>query len=616
MAKSNSSATNLKNIRSKIKKQDVNPVFHVQTKEEDNKILTKTFISSVLRTGKLQLCNKNLSTIPDKLWQIYERPAKSGLVSIDFDRCPDDDNEMWWNVKALTLLNLSNNVICDVSSKIETYLDLTTLLLHHNVLTNLPKEIGTLQNLTHFDVSYNELKELPKELFELTNLTKFNASHNKLEGIDVGLSDLVMLQSLDLSYNQLKEIPDGIGFLVRLETLNLSNNKLRELPPDIVGMRHLVRLDVTNNELTKLPDAMNELGKLDSIAAQNNKIKELPIVNGAINLKELFLAGNEISDISLNFCENFSSLLVLDLRDNKITVIPEEISNLSKLTRLDLTNNGVSEVPISLSSLQYLKSFQLQGNPIKSIRRDIIQSGSSRVLKILRDRKNEELEIKIPEIKFPDKYKMKRDRCLKLSNMKLEKEISNLENLILDAQEAEVYVLDLSFNKLSEFSSNFKELPALTEINVERNQIPILPEFFNVYTRLMYLNVAHNLLENLPHELEECPQMRELNISFNKFTEIPKTVYKLPKLQILIANDNKIKEIDIDGMQELKSLATLDLANNDIQCLPPNLGNMKQIRSLSVTGNAFRYPRHSVLEKGTEAIMAHLRDRIPSSDQQ
>lgn len=34
-------------------------------------------------------------------------------------------------------------------------------------------------------------------------------------------------------------------------------------------------------------------------------------------------------------------------------------------------------------------------------------------------------------------------------------------------------------------------------------------------------------------------------------------------------------------------------------------------RTLEITGNRFRQPRHQVLEKGTESIMSYLRDRIP-----
>lgn len=49
-------------------------------------------------------------------------------------------------------------------------------------------------------------------------------------------------------------------------------------------------------------------------------------------------------------------------------------------------------------------------------------------------------------------------------------------------------------------------------------------------------------------------------------------------LEILLISQNQIKDLNIDGLTNLKRLATLDLTNNNINHVPPKLGNMKQIR--------------------------------------
>lgn len=77
---------------------------------------------------------------------------------------------------------------------------------------------------------------------------------------------------------------------------------------------------------------------------------------------------------------------IFDLRDNKITQLPDEIALLQSLIRLDISNNSISNLPCSLSSLAHLVSLQVEGNPIKSIRRDILQCGTVRILKTLKDR--------------------------------------------------------------------------------------------------------------------------------------------------------------------------------------------------------------------------------------
>jgi len=64
-------------------------------------------------------------------------------------------------------------------------------------------------------------------------------------------------------------------------------------------------------------------------------------------------------------------------------------------------------------------------------------------------------------------------------------------------------------------------------------------------------------------------------------------------------------------LSNLSKLAILDLQNNAIQTVPPELGNLTQIRTLQLEGNLFRMPRAAILVQGTGAVMAYLRDRIP-----
>lgn len=63
-----------------------------------------------------------------------------------------------------------------------------------------------------------------------------------------------------------------------------------------------------------------------------------------------------------------------------------------------------------------------------------------------------------------------------------------------------------------------------------------------------------------------------------RFQNLPEVVYRLKKLEVLLANDNKIEAIDATGLIGLSLLATLDLRNNNIAHVPPELGNCVQLR--------------------------------------
>lgn len=64
----------------------------------------------------------------------------------------------------------------------------------------------------------------------------------------------------------------------------------------------------------------------------------------------------------------------------------------------------------------------------------------------------------------------------------------------------------------------------------------------------------------------------------NRFTTLPSPLYEMKKLEIIFADNNKITTIDAGGIKGLPMLATLDLQNNNIEQVPPELGQCTQIK--------------------------------------
>ncbi|XP_069674996.1 leucine-rich repeat-containing protein 40-like isoform X2 [Periplaneta americana] len=557
-----------------------------------------------------------LMLFPEKVWQLDELDeAEVRLLEVRMDR--EVEGERWWEHEPLTWLDLSSNCITQISPKIKNLATLTVLNIHNNNLDSIPSELGCLTKLTRLNISHNKLTALPLSFFKLCELRSLQLSHNHLEVISDDIGDLVMLENLDISHNCLSILPPGIGFLTRLTQLDASHNKLIDVPPDLTSLRVLLKLDLSENQLSFLPP-LGDLRKLEMLYLQHNQLVTLPDVTGCMALKELHLADNAVKEIDVEILEGLSRLRVLNLRDNKLELIPEEISSLQLLTRFDLTNNCLSTLPDIVGFLPHLQSLQLDGNPLRSIRRDIIQCGTSRILKFLRERCKGEGNITVgsesnftssAEVKFPDRYMMRNGRALSLAMQDLT-EIP--DSVFLDAVEAEVTSVDISKNKLKEVPLGLKNLASrITDLNVSCNLLTMISLELGLCQNLQYLDLQKNLLEDLPQSFECLTRLRELVIAFNKFSELPECVYKLPGLEILIARGNQLTKIDISGLSQLKRLATLDLADNNINHVPPELGNMTQLRCLELTGNSFRQPRHAILMKGTVSILSYLRDRIP-----
>jgi len=310
------------------------------------------------------------------------------------------------------------------------------------------------------------------------------------------------------------------------------------------------------------------------------------------------------------------------LRDNKINKIPDDVTALQLLERLDVTNNDLSTLPYSLGVLPHLKALQVEGNPMKAIRRDIIARGTVGLLKYLRSRLEEgqivELQKNGGNISpvpvsgsppIPDKYTLKTSQSLNLS-MKSMAELP--DEAIENAFEAKVQAIDISKNQFVEFPSNMeKVMPQLYEINMSSNKLTNIPNMIALGELIQFLDFSNNKLADLPGEIGGLKHLREIILSVNQFRAIPECLYGCQKLETILIANNQISSIDASKLAQLPSIAILDLQNNAIQTVPPELGNVTQIRTLQLEGNLFRMPRAAILVQGTGAVMAYLRDRIP-----
>ena len=130
----------------------------------------------------------------------------------------------------------------------------------------------------------------------------------------------------------------------------------------------------------------------------------------------------------------------------------------------------------------------------------------------------------------------------------------------------------------------------------------------------------NNQLKSLPPELSQCGEIRDLVISFNHFPAVPPVIYQLKKLEHIIADGNQvyihsmlitswivsvwlytnillirspspqiacsftsslqISSIDVEGLRQLPAIQTLDLQNNSIALVPPQLGTITTLKSV------------------------------------
>lgn len=79
--------------------------------------------------------------------------------------------------------------------------------------------------------------------------------------------------------------------------------------------------------------------------------------------------------------------------------------------------------------------------------------------------------------------------------------------------------------------------------------------------------------------------LQDVIISENRFTALPEVLYSIASLETILAGNNQITAINVDGFMKMKSLTCLDLHNNDIQQVPPQIGRMEWLRLVDLSYN-------------------------------
>ncbi|OWZ21552.1 putative LRR protein [Phytophthora megakarya] len=241
---------------------------------------------------------------------------------------------------------------------------LKELNLRCNNISVLPKEIDALVALQILILSKNNIAVLPDALTKLTQLRVMEVANNQLTALPENLGKMESLEVLLVSCNQIAELPSSIGTCVKLRTLNAYNNALTELGKPVSVLPELVELNASNNQITKLPNKLLSWKNLKRLLLHVNHLESLPAFDALCNLEILQVHQNELK--SLPSMKNLVHLMKLDANSNEIIGLPAEVAHMTALTHLNLRRNRLKMIPHQLARCQALQILDLGANPINS----------------------------------------------------------------------------------------------------------------------------------------------------------------------------------------------------------------------------------------------------------
>ena len=237
----------------------------------------------------------------------------------------------------LTSVNLSGNLLTEITLQDTTYSSLTSLNVYGNQLNAI--DLSSLPALTSLNIGFNALSEL--DLSKNSNLTFLYCTNmTKLSKLDVatkGSVDHTKLKYLDCTYSasgsqgSITEL--DVSGNTGLMSLLASDNSISTL--NMQGANNLTVLNLAGNKLTGID--VSQLTGLSSLNLASNNMKAVDVSRNTL-LTYLNLSGMSID--SMDVAAN-TQLETLDLSSNLIATI--DVSKNTALAELNLSDNKLEK---------------------------------------------------------------------------------------------------------------------------------------------------------------------------------------------------------------------------------------------------------------------------------
>ncbi|KAG8490007.1 hypothetical protein CXB51_015916 [Gossypium anomalum] len=387
------------------------------------------------------------------------------------------------------------------------------------------------------------------------------------QGFERLSSKLDKLENLDLSENHFNDsILTSLSELSSLKSLNLEYNLFTGLNPT----------NESNNNWMNLKELYlggNEMKSLGSLFHEKEGMK----LN---KLEVLSLPGNLFNNSIFSSLAELSNLKSLDLSDNELEgpIYTKDLNALSNLEELFLSGNEVNGfIPSQGLRLMNLKVLNLSANGFNnSIMSSLATLSNLKTLSIDIYQCNGLIDMK-------EFTSLKR---LELRGCKVNKNLTRQEGLNLRSLEE----LELDESSLpSNFIQVFGPLISLKKLRahgIDGNNAPPMHDFCELIN-LQELDIKENNLKgSLPMCFSNLTSLKTLSLSYNQFSGNISALMSLTLLESLNLSSNQFSE-NISALKSLTLLESLDLSSNQFSGNISALESLTLLESLVLSSNQF-----------------------------
>ncbi|CAL8129087.1 unnamed protein product [Orchesella dallaii] len=346
------------------------------------------------------------------------------------------------------------------------------------------------------------------------------------------------IKKLDLSWNNISKVHgSNLGHLQNLEVLILASNELERVDASAFSnLTRLKSLSLAKNLLDQIPNPESLPKSLEILELEHNRISRVEgrvLVNNG-RLQALNLGNNLIEFIANDAFQSLTSLVMLQLNDNKLTEVPMAISKLPRLKELSLANNRITRIDIPFHEIiPQIVFLQVRGNPIHTIHSEGFSHLHHLEKLILSDVKNltdfpilnGTNSLEILRIDRCSLQKVPDDLCSFTPNLKsLDLKANHLTRLPLLSQCIELKILDLGSNQIEDFGEDsFQNLTQLHDLHASKNKVGrIDSSTFRGLLNLRNLDLSYNQIDYIhPDAFLHTRQLQDVNLGNNLFADLP-----------------------------------------------------------------------------------------------
>ena len=357
------------------------------------------------------------------------------------------------------------------------------------------------------------------------------------------------LKILDVSNNDLSTIPSSLGYIDSLHHLILDGNPLRAFKRSLIDDRAPIS---QLKEYLRLRDGEEKKEEAGEVASWT------PDMRRAMEEHEADLSNRALADDippEFRVPELIVALHTLNLSNNQFSTLPPGLQAYTSSARSMVTTNS-------------------EGEPIQ----------------------------KQPFV------------CLNLSHNSLG------TNVFFDQEDQRASVLwqlplarlDLSFNQIQGQDVQFVSPPSSSSSSSSGFTAPSFP----LSQHLTELNLSGNRwLDEFPLFLHLLPRLHTANLSYCSISWCDTSNLQPlpPALEVLMLGDNKVCDQVVTALLDKlfsTSITTLNIENNDIRTISPELARLPHLTHLMVQGNPQRSIRSHVIQEGPGAVVDLLKKRL------